>query len=667
MSIPSPLASSGSPFGGAPTSTVGGPTVSKPGGAPTSKPGGAPTSKPGGAPTSTFGGAPTSTVGEAPTSTVGGAPTSTRAATGSWFKSSSINSFAAPSASASPFTSASATSKTSPFATTASSFAPVPTESPIAPSSALAPPTPSWTFDTTIYGTPKIQEVTLPVKVRYSFVERTTFLSTAAQASTARSFNWFMKIEVELSWRNGQAFSTTKKPSSETDLDVRQYKSMSFIPKKDPCQLVTFPIAEDALLDGKAIKGTIDLVKVSTDTHTFDFHIVLSTAPTVARTPLPPQLRNYDIMPRFLKDPHSVDICFVFPNDRNAAGVGLWAHRVVLNQSKVFAKMIDDAVQKAAIDAATAASSSQQKAVSDSAVKVTTAAGARQENVDEGEMTRTLSNREDETGSVTSFTDIGSQADDSAGDLSFSESETPDLSELKCELGAVEGRATATTVKTETNDKEVSTTEEKEKPADATTEATAITEMKESDKKTASGAGPRTLTFVVDQVSSVVFLALLQYIYTGEINLAPSADRFVFSNTKPGNTDSTDSTDRTAANAASQQDRETAQWTANNTESFGKAPTYEDLMLAAGLYGIDDLATFCQQKVEMSLNYYNVSRILFEVAPRYPRIKAPALAYMVKSRDVMFAKGADPFKNYRNHPDCYSLMLEVVQLLAASN
>lgn len=539
-------------------------------------------------------------------------------------------------------------------------------------------------FDTTIYRTPKIQELTLTVKSRYSFIERTTFLCTADQASTDSSSSWFIKvyssqqrqqtgtvsavegghIEVELSWHNGKIFSKEKTTSSETDLDIRQYQSMSFIPKKDPCQLVTFPITENALLDGKVIKGTIDLDKVSTETHAFEFQIVLSTAPSVARPPLPPQPKNHDILPRFLKDPHSVDICFVFPNDRNAADVGLWAHRIVLSQSKVFAKMIDDAVQKAATDAAAVTSSfSQQKVVSDAVASSTTAAGIRQENVDEGKMTRTLSNHEDETGSVTSFTDIGSQADDSAGDLSFWESGTPDLSELECELGAVEGGATSTTVKTETNHKQESATAEKEESANAITEAAATTETTKSNKP-AAGTGPRTLTFVVDQVSSVVFLALLQYIYTGEINLTPSADRFTFSSTKPNNTDSID---RTVTNAASQQDRETAQWFSYKLSCTGKAPMYEDLMLAADLYGIDDLATFCQQKVELSLNSDNVSRILFDVAPRYPRIKAPALAYMVKSRATMFTKDVDPFKDYKNHPDCYSLMLEVVQLLAASN
>ncbi|KAF9546638.1 hypothetical protein EC957_009561 [Mortierella hygrophila] len=611
--------------------------------------------------------------GRTSSSTFGAAPTSQfKAASGSYFGAPPVLPFTATPASASPFASASTVPKTSPFGVTVSSFAPV-------PSTAFTPSTPTGTIDITVYETPKIQELTLPVRSRFSFVERTTYLSTA-QTSTDGSSDWFIKveysqqqqqdglvsapkgqIEVAISWHSGQIYLRNKATSSETDLDIRQYKSMSFIPRKRPRQLFTFPIAENALLDGKAIKGTIDLNEVSTATYAFEFDIVLSTATTLARIPLPLQPKSNYILPRFLKDPHSVDICFVFPNDRDAADVGLWAHRVVLSRSKVFAKMIDDAVQKAASDAATATFSfSQQIAAIDAAVKATTPVGARQENEDEGKMTRTLSNHEYETASDTSFTDIGSQADGSVGDQYFSE--TPDLSELECELGAVEGGVTAATIKTETNDKQESATAEEEKPADATTEAAATTNTTKSDK-TALGAGPRTLTFVVDQVSLVVFLALLQYIYTGEINLAPSADSFIFSNTKPNNIDSTD---RIMTKTASQQDREVAQWVTYNPKGTGKEPIYEDLMLAADLYGIANLAFFCQQNVELSLNSDNVLRILFDVAPRYPRIKAPALAFMVKSRATMFAKDADPFKDYRNHPDCYSLMLEVVQLLAAS-
>jgi hypothetical protein len=406
------------------------------------------------------------------------------------------------------------------------------------------------------------------------------------------------------------------------------------------------------------------LDKVSTDKHAFDFQVVLSTAPTVARTPQPPPPKNHDILPRFLKDPHSVDICFVFPNDRDAADVGVWAHRVVLSQTKVFAKMIDDAVQKAASDAAKDDPSFSKEAPH-AAMEATTVGESQQENVDGGKMARTLSHHEDETSSVTSFTDIGSQADDSTGDLSFSEPVTPDLSKLQCELGAIESGATVTTSKSECDNSQESTKLEKEKPADATTEATSTTDAAKSNKEIALTAGPRTLTFVVDQVSSAVFLVLLQYIYTNEINLTPNTKHFTLSSIKPQNADGTR---RTVSNAVSPHDRETAQWLSNQslTRVFGKVPMYEDLMLAADLYGIDELATFCQQKVELSLSPLNVSRILFDVALRYPRIKASALAYMVKSRATIFAKGADPFKDYRNHPECYSLMLEVVQLLAAS-
>lgn len=326
--------------------------------------------------------------------------------------------------------------------------------------------------------------------------------------------------------------------------------------------------------------------------------------------------------------------------------------------------MIDDAVQMAASDVPNVGPSFSKEALH-AAMKATTIGGTQQENVDEGNMVRVLSNHEDETSSATSFTDIGSQADDSAGELSFSEPVTPDLSRLQCELGVVEGGATATVINGDSDDNQESTKTEKEKSADATTEATATTDTPKSNKETDPTAGPRTLTFVVDQVSSTVFLALLQYIYTGEINLNPNTQHFIFSSTK---FKGTGGTDRALSDAVSQHDRETAQWLPNHPlpRVFGKAPMYEDLMLAADLYGIDELATFCQQSVELSFSPLNVFRILFDVAPRYPRIKAPALAYMVKSRATMFTKDTDPFKDYSNHSDCYSMMLEVVQLLAAS-
>ncbi|KAG0278163.1 hypothetical protein BGZ95_004553 [Linnemannia exigua] len=664
-------------------------------------------------------------------------------------------------------------------------------------SSAHAPFVPTSTFDSTLYGTHKVQELTLSVKSRFAFVERITTYSTNTAALTHIDgpSNWFIKIisppptinggalfgsasratgtntaaspanvgvfgntgaitagtspadgflgssgtgtigsnsagafldssgtgtigsnsaggffgtanstsagitpakttsttstpttpsikaaylEVEVSWHNGQVFSKNKSTSSPTDLDIRQYESMTFIPKKNPSQFVTFPIAENALLDGMPIKGTIELDKVSTDKHAFEFDIVLSTATSVARIPQAPPSKNHDILPQFLKDPHSVDICFLFPNDHKAADVGVWAHRVVLSQSRVFAKMIDDAVQKNTTVASSNVATAPRQATTD-ATNTTTAEATQQKedkrddkDVD-GRMSRNLSAHEDETGSITSFTDIESQAYDSTGELSFSEPSTPDMSKLECEL-----RAVGTSIKHEgssDDSQEPPTLPTDEKQTDATIDKTSNTsaDIAASEKKAApgAGAGPKTLTFVIDNVSCETFLALLQYIYTGEINLYPDTQHFAFSSIRPNVQCS--NTDVKADNSVSkqqEQDRETAQW----VPFAGITPTsiltdhlkYESLMLAADQYGIDDLAKFCQQKVEKSFGLFTVCRILFEVAPRYPAIKAPTLAFMVENRSSIFIKDGDPFKDYRNHPECYNLMLEVVQLLANS-
>ncbi|KAK3817009.1 MAG: hypothetical protein J3R72DRAFT_460858, partial [Linnemannia gamsii] len=472
-------------------------------------------------------------------------------------------------------------------------------------------------------------------------------------------------IEVEVSWHNGQVFSKNKSTFSPTDLDIRQYESMTLIPKKNPSQFVTFPIAENALLDGKPIKGSIELNKVSTDNHAFEFDIVLSTATSVARIPQAPPSKNHDILPQFLKDPYSVDICFVFPNDLKAADVGVWAHRVVLSRSKVFAKMIDNAVQKGTTAAFSNAVAAAQQTEAN-----------QEDKDDDGKMSRSLSTHEDDTGSITSFTDIESQAYDSAGELSFSEPATPDLSKLECELGAVE-----VSIRNEDgsdDNQELPYSPKQEKQTEVTTEknsnTSADTTASERKATLGIGAGPQTLTFAIENVSCVTFLSLLQYIYTGEINLSPNTQHFTFSSIEPNTRRSTYgniklNTDNSVSQQQ-QQDRETAQWGPftgiTPTSIFTDHLKYESLMLAADQYGIDDLATFCQQKVELSFGPHTVCRILFEVAPSYPAIKGPTLEYMTKSRSSIFTKDRDPFRDYRNHPECYNLMLEVVQLLASS-
>ncbi|KAF9099249.1 hypothetical protein BGX29_007231 [Mortierella sp. GBA35] len=542
-------------------------------------------------------------------------------------------------------------------------------------------------FDMTVYGAPKVQELTLSVKSKRTFPEKTLLLSTATQGprSLDGPSSWNIKVEcdephglfssakrrldVEVSWNNGRGvFSEekTKITSSATDLDIRMYRSMTFIPKRDPSLFVTFPIPEDGLLDVKPAKGSIEQEKVASERHAYEFDIVLSTATTVARTPQAPLAKNHDILPLFLKDPHSVDVCFTFPNDPSAAGVGLWAHRVVLRRTKVFAKMIDDAVQQAVVTASADSAAASAAAVNAAVAAALAASGTRQQQQeatkekDESKQSSPFSFYEDDTSSITSFTDVESQAGDSSPELSFSEPGTPSLSNLTCER------------------RRPTTAAKKEKQTDATTEekaaGTETTQQPTQEKTPGTGKGPRTLTFAVEQVNMSNFCAMLQYLYTGEINLTPDARRFTFShstdrnNNTKSNSGTTTTTNDTAS--ASQPDRETAQWFPHvlpfrlfSTESYAK---HEDLMLAAELYGIDDLMAHCQLKVEQSMSSTNVCHILFDIAPRYPKIKAPALAYMVKNRSYIFTKETDPFAPYRNHPDCYNLMLEVVQLLAAS-
>ena len=52
-----------------------------------------------------------------------------------------------------------------------------------------------------------------------------------------------------------------------------------------------------------------------------------------------------EILLSFLKDVHSVDVCFIFTSDQSYPNVGLWAHRVMLSRIKAFKELIQKATE----------------------------------------------------------------------------------------------------------------------------------------------------------------------------------------------------------------------------------------------------------------------------------------------------------------------------------
>ncbi|KAG9073265.1 hypothetical protein KI688_001057 [Linnemannia hyalina] len=92
----------------------------------------------------------------------------------------------------------------------------------------------------------------------------------------------------------------------------------------------------------------------------YDFDVVFSTeAESLRRTPAPAPVcvikpksvpqpnsasREKSLISLLLKDPSSVDVCFISTHDKLCSSIGLWAHRFVLSQHASFAKAIQDAI-----------------------------------------------------------------------------------------------------------------------------------------------------------------------------------------------------------------------------------------------------------------------------------------------------------------------------------
>ncbi|KAF9099251.1 hypothetical protein BGX29_007233 [Mortierella sp. GBA35] len=470
----------------------------------------------------------------------------------------------------------------------------------------------------------------------------------------------------------------------------------------------------------------------------------------MARTPPipPPPPKNHDILPLFLKDPHSVDVCFVFPDDKTFPNHGLWAHRLVLSRNKVFVKMIDDAVQQATV-AATQTRLVSSPTTGTITSTITSTAGDLLSKGIGG-----LSIQEDDNSSATSssYTDIGGQEGDSgsgtsptatvatlsdSGDIkdnkqsnntfvfNFTKS-AADINTAKATAftgfgtGAGAETAAAATRTTfgaswiigtgpggsggfgtgtsggfgtgtnggfgtgasggfgsttsggfgagtsggwntgtwgtlgadtrptlETSTFGASTLGAPTLGASALGTSTlesvtgsslgsglgastgsslgaglgAETGSKTFDSvsptTTNAGKRPSTLTLTIKKFSLETFCALLQFIYTGDSSCTIQTSQFVLSANSPG------------LDQPLSRDSASIRWMVDNHQGLQKwVPMVkdEDLMLAAHEYGVSDLAAICQTRVEELMSESNIGHILFEVAPQYSKIKAPALA-----------------------------------------
>ncbi|KAF9148816.1 hypothetical protein BG015_009440 [Linnemannia schmuckeri] len=544
------------------------------------------------------------------------------------------------------------------------------------------------------YPLPKVTEVTFRIRDAIITAEKSMILSTDRTRDTPF---WCIellyeratsKIQVLVCYPRGQRRNMYDL-SVPADINLSLYKSMHLVPIGDATRAVAFDVPASALVDGKAIKGSIAqaAVKTSPTAQTSSFDVVFTTETTMARTPYnppPPPIKNHDILPLFLKDPHSVDVCFLFPNDKVYPNYGLWAHRLVLSRNKVFTGIIDGDVRQGQADhpavMAAADHDAMAAAVNDDLKASTMEESTRsatlakhqqllQEAAKKKEQVKTTSEQisiqdEDDSSSTSSFVDIDhhDNIDDFISDSGHDRSkrqkkhrkigDSVDKAAPRSRAGSRTGLGTAVA------------------HVDIVSHTTPDTSTR-TKKET-------TLNMVIEKFSLETFCALLRFIYTGNTSSTIQLSQFVLSVNAPSesvkpNNKSISSASSSARTQHLSRDSTLIHWltpssACDNDKDKEDTRTIlkdEHLMLAAHEYGIRDLAAACQERIESLMTEDDIGHILFDIVPQYPMIKYRPMQYVIRNKELLFAPGKDMFARFTTYPQCHSVMMEIFQLMAA--
>ncbi|KAF9358338.1 hypothetical protein BGX26_001995 [Mortierella sp. AD094] len=98
-----------------------------------------------------------------------------------------------------------------------------------------------------------------------------------------------------------------------------------------------------------------------------------------------------------------------------------------------------------------------------------------------------------------------------------------------------------------------------------------------------------------------------------------------------------------------------------------KDVTWEELLVASDHYGVKDLKSQCENKVITAMNRSSVVETLFTIGCSFDKIKESALNYIVDNMATLFTKDKDSFEQYKNHPRCYEMLVEVIRRKAEGN
>lgn len=142
------------------------------------------------------------------------------------------------------------------------------------------------------------------------------------------------------------------------------------------------------------------------------------------------------------------------------------------------------------------------------------------------------------------------------------------------------------------------------------------------------------------------------FIYTGEIERNIDPTRFAIS--------ALDSPPKYTSACNSKGD--VPRWHPLDSDSAWnlKQASWEDLLYAADLYKIDELKSYCQNRLIEPIDDIKAIETLIHVGPQFLEVKERVLSYIAKNMKATFAGGNDPFEPIIQHPRCHKLLVEVI-------
>ncbi|KAG0006205.1 hypothetical protein BGZ80_002540 [Entomortierella chlamydospora] len=198
---------------------------------------------------------------------------------------------------------------------------------------------------------------------------------------------------------------------------------------------------------------------------------------------------------------------------------------------------------------------------------------------------------------------------------------------------------------------------------------TACRDMSLSSEDPASGSLPSPTTarddgslgpllISVEQFTMATLCVLLRYVYTGQVELSAEADKHAISMTES----------IFILQGIMSRCKESVRWHPldPNSQWKFKDVTWEELLLASDYYGVMDLKSRCEKEVISAIDQSTVVKTLFTIGNSFLEVKESALDFIIQNMTLIFPKGKDPFAEYKSHPMCHELLIEIINRKASN-